>query len=582
MIKIVVLRQINTGIKGLRILLFLPFVLILTLVCAQTELEKSGDLIAYQEMHHPVVGQKGMVVAQNQKAAEIGALILKQGGNAVDAAVGIGFSLAVTLPQAGNIGGGGFMLVYMAQSKETIAIDYYGETPGKIARYEADPHKTDQQFSYQNIAIPGTVAGLWAAHQHFGKLPWHVLLAPAIALAKDGMVLTHEGAHVINQRKAILSKNLEARKIFFKQNGESYRMGEIFKQPDLAQSLMQIQAQGANAFYHGELAKRFIQGIQKNGGTLSLVDLAHYRVKIQKPIWFNYRGYHIASMPPPAGGVVLAAIMNLLEQFPIRKLGSNTASSIHLLAEILKLGHYDFHWVGGSSQWKTPSKGIMSKDYAKKRAQWIQQKHLISQKQVESKTPIHYEDTDTTHYSVADKAGNVVSNTYTLSASFGAHVVAPQTGILLNNSLRNLMNRQTHPVRKKSRAPLPYKRISSTITPVIVFKKGKPWLVSGTLGGTHIMGIMAQLLSNVIDHRFNIAEATMRPRIHQLYTDTPLKLEYAISEDVIPILAKKGHLVKRSYTMGSTQSIILEKDYFYGAADSRRPNAAAISVDAVS
>jgi gamma-glutamyltranspeptidase/glutathione hydrolase len=543
----------------------------------------SGDIIDYHAIHHPEIGQGGMVSTQNKLATQVGIHILKQGGNAIDAAVAVGFALAVTLPRAGNIGGGGFMLVYHAATQKTFALDYYGQAPGQITptlllETSTNPHK--KRFSHQSVAIPGTVAGLWEAHHRFGQLPWKKLIEPAIRLAHHGIRLSFDEARALKRRKNVLTQDAFTAKTFFKPNGEPYQPGEIFKQPDLAWSLTQIRDHGKDAFYKGTLAQRFISGIQQQGGILTLKDLAQYSVNVSTPVWSTYRHrYTIACTPPPASGIVLASIMNILEHFPLTKLGANTAESIHILAEAFKLGRHDFNFIGRHPKWRIPISTIVDKAYAKQRAQCIQMNRTLSPQQVGTLQTHFEENENTTHYTIADAQGNVVSNTYTLSDSYGAHVVAPRTGILLNNTLRNLAWSSKSPeIRQKSRSPTPYQRIPSSITPLIVFKDNKPWLATGSLGGGHIPGVLAQVLVNVIDHQLNIAEATMRPRVGQFDANDALLLEHGIPDDLILLLQAKGHRIQRTRIMGGVQSILIEQGFFQGAADSRRPSSTAMAV----
>ncbi len=536
-------------------------------------LSDSGDIINYKHIHHPVIGRGGMVTTQHHLATQTGVHILKQGGNAVDAAVAVGFALAVTLPRAGNIGGGGFMLVHHAATQQTLAFDYYGQAPSQLTPAQLIEATTQPRsiFSHQVVAIPGTVAGLWEVHQRFGTLPWTTLVEPAIKLAREGMPLTFDEARALQQRKSILIKDPSAAKTFFKPNGDTYQAGDCFKQSDLAWSLTQIRDGGKDAFYRGQLGQRLIQGIQQQGGLLTVEDLAHYTVKVGTPIWSRYRThYHIASMPSPAAGIILASIMNILEQFPLNQLGANTADSIHILAEAFKLSRYNL---------KIPACTFIQKSFAIQRAQRIHLKRTLNPEPIESTQTAAQESADTTHYTIADAAGNVVSNTYTLSDSFGAHVVAPGTGILLNNTLKNLACLSKLPkANKQNGMTIPYQGIPSAITPVIVFKNNKPWLATGSLGGSRIPGVLAQLLVNIIDHRLNPAEATMRPRMGQLDADTPLVLEHSFSNDVMGLLRARGHRIKWVNTMGGAQSILMEHGLFQGAADTRRPDSSAMAV----
>jgi len=544
-----------------------------------------GDIVAYEQIHKPVIGRGGMVVSQNAIGARVGADVLRKGGNAVDAAVATAFALAVVLPRAGNIGGGGYMLVHMAprNGKPAIdlAIDYYGQasrntTPDLLldAKGKFDRAKG---YSMKGVSIPGTVAGLWEAHKRFGTLPWGTLIAPAIALAEKGVVLSDDEAKANAEQKKDMADDSAAMAIYFKPDGSAYQPGEVWKQPDLAATLKLIAAKGRDGFYTGPLAAKLAAGIKAGGGVIDTTDLAGYQPIVSQPIWSSYRGNRIAYMPPTASGVSVAEAMNILEKFPVREARWGSVANLHLLAETMKIVWSDRRLVGGAPDWKTPATGLANKDYAAERAKLISLDRSLGEKDVPDGNPYPYESKDTTHFSIVDAAGDAVSNTYTLSASYGAHVVAPGTGVLLNNSLGNLAWGAAR-AGDKATAPVPGKRVGSTITPMIVFKEDKPWLVTGTPGGGYIIATMVQMLSNVIDFRLNVAEAAERPRMNQAGGDSALELEQGYSPDIIPLLEAKGHKIRPSNTMGSVQSIMVEGDRFMGAADTRRPDAAAVGV----
>jgi gamma-glutamyltranspeptidase/glutathione hydrolase len=307
-------------------------------------------------------------------------------------------------------------------------------------------------------------------------------------------------------------------------------------------------------------------------------DLAGYQAIVSEPIWSSYRGHRIAYMPPTASGVTVAQAMNILEQFPVADMKWGSVAGLHTLAEAVKIASSDRRLVGGGPNWRTPSQGLASKAYAAERAALIRPDRALDAKTLPDGNPYPHESKDTTHYSVADRWGNAVSNTYTLSASYGAHVVAPGTGILLNNSLGNLAWSRGSELERQATLPAPGKRVGSTITPLIVFRDDRPWVISGTPGGGYIIATMVQLLSNVIDHRLNIAEAAQRPRINQGSGDAALELEAGFSPDIVPLLEAKGHRVRPSNTMGSVQSIMVDGTRFLGAADTRRPDALAAGV----
>ena len=541
-----------------------------------------GDIVSYGQIHSPTIGRGGMVVSQSALATQVGVDILRQGGNAVDAAVAVAFAEAVTLPRAGNIGGGGYMIVHMAATADRpaqdVAINYYGTAPRATTPdfLLDDSGKFDRRApsSFRNVSVPGTVAGMWEAHKRFGALTWAQVVAPSVKLAEDGVILSDGEADATAGRATVLATDPGAREAYLKADGTPYRAGERFKQPQLAWSLRQVQQGGADAFYRGELAKKIVEGVRAGGGIMDEKDLADYRADVTAPIWSTYRDHRIAYMPPTASGVSVAEGLNLLEHFPMRELRWGSVDSLHLISEAMKIVSSDRRLIGGAPQWTTPAQGLASKEFAAERVKLIRMDRSLAAADIPEGNPYPYESQDTTHYSVADAHGNAVSNTYTLSNSYGAHVAPVGTGILLNNSLDNFSWGTTG----QPNSPAPGKRLGSTITPMIVFDDDKPWLVTGTPGGGYIIATMVQLISNVIDHQLNIAEAAMRPRLNQGGGDSPLELEGGFSPDVERLLRERGHTVRPSMTMGSTQSIMIEGDRFLGAADTRRPDALALGV----
>lgn len=554
-------------------------------VAPPQERGSGGDIVNYSQIHGPVIGRKGMVASQSAPATDVGVEILRQGGNAVDATIAVAFAEAVTLPRAGNIGGGGYMVIHMAakdgKPAKTITINYYGTapratTPGLLLGPDGKFDRS-KSMTFQNVTVPGTVAGMWEAHRMFGSLPWKKLVEPAIRLAAQGYRLSDGEAEATAGRREVMMKDPGATKAFFKRDGSAYKPGDIFKQPDLAWSLKQVAARGRDGFYKGPLAQKMVAGIRSGGGIVDEQDLADFKVEILEPIWGSYRGHDIAFMPPTSSGATLAEIMNLLEHFPMKDYGWGSVQGLHIMSEAMKVAGSDRRLIGGLPDWKTPAKGIASKAYADERVKLISPTASLNGANLPDGNPYPHESPDTTHYSVADKYGNAVSNTYTLTASYGAHVVPQGTGVLLNNSLGNF-----NWGREKGREanwPAPGKRLGSTITPLIVFKDKKPWLVTGSPGGGYIISAMTQVLVNTIDHGLNIAEAAERPRIHQSSADDPLELEEGFSPDLKPLLEAKGHKVRLSDTMGSTQSIMVEGEKFLGAADTRRPDALAKGVE---
>ncbi|MCH4267598.1 MAG: gamma-glutamyltransferase [Brevundimonas sp.] len=541
-----------------------------------------GDIVNYGQIHSPLVGRGGMVVSQSDPATRVGVEILRQGGNAVDSAVAVAFAEAVTLPRAGNIGGSGYMIVHMAATADRpaqdIAVNYYGAAPaattpelllGPDGRFDRS-----KPSGFINVSVPGTVMGLWEAHSRFGSMPWADLVAPAIRLAEEGYVLSDGEADATAGRARVLATDPGAREAYLKPDGSVYRAGETFRQPLLAESLRKVARGGADEFYKGELARQIVAGIQAQGGVITLEDMAAYRADVSEPIWGSYRGNRISFMPPTASGVSVAEALNLLEHFDLKAMGWGSVDSLHLISEAMKITSSDRRLIGGAPQWTTPAHGLASKEFAAERVKLIALDRTLKAADIPEGNPYPYESQDTTHYSVADAFGNAVSNTYTLSNSYGAHVAPVGTGILLNNHLDNF----SWGTRGEPNSPAPGKRLGSTITPMIVFKDDKPWLITGTPGGGYIIATMVQLISNVVDHNLNVAEAAMRPRLNQGGGDSPLELEGGFSPDVERLLRERGHTVRPSMTMGSTQSIMVDGDRFLGAADTRRPDALALGV----
>ncbi|MET4684873.1 gamma-glutamyltransferase [Brevundimonas faecalis] len=541
-----------------------------------------GDIVNYGQIHSPVVGRGGMVVSQSDPATRVGVEILRRGGNAVDSAVAVAFAEAVTLPRAGNIGGSGYMVVHMAATADRptqdIAVNYYGTAPAattpELLLGADGKFDRSKPSGFINVSVPGTVMGMWEAHSRFGSLPWAELIAPAIRLAEEGYVLSDGEADATAGRARVLATDPGAREAYLKADGTAYRAGEVFRQPLLAESLRKVARGGADEFYKGELARQIVAGIQARGGIITLADMAAYRADVTAPIWSSYRGNRIAYMPPTASGVSVAEALNLLEHFDLKAMGWGSVDGLHLISEAMKITSSDRRLIGGAPQWDTPARGLASKEFAAERVRLIAMDRSLKAADIPEGNPYPYESQDTTHFSVADAHGNAVSNTYTLSNSYGAHVAPVGTGILLNNHLDNF----SWGTRDEPNSPAPGKRLGSTITPMIVFKDDKPWLVTGTPGGGYIIATMVQLVSNVVDHNLNVAEAAMRPRLNQGGGDSPLELEGGFSPDVERLLRERGHTVRPSMTMGSTQSIMVEGDRFLGAADTRRPDALALGV----
>ncbi|MDP1630615.1 MAG: gamma-glutamyltransferase [Caulobacter sp.] len=552
---------------------------------AQTQRKQ---LLEYPSIHHPVVGTRGMVASQNEIATQVGADILRKGGNAVDAAVAVAFALAVTLPRAGNIGGDGFMLIHIGETKKTTVIDFRSVAP-RAATQAMFVNRDGEESSrasrgYRAPAVPGTVAGLALAHRQYGKLPWKAVVAPAIALARDGVVLSPDEAFVFSWAQERMTESEAGRAAFYKADGGLYKAGEILRQPDLAWSLQQISDHGADAFYKGEIAKRFAADMKAHGGLITLEDLAAYRAVVREPLMGTYRGYTVATTPPAsAGGATLLLMLNMLETFDLKALGGAGASGVlHIMAEVMKLGYADrYKHMGDTDFVKVPLKGYTSKAYAAERAKLIAPDRALPAAQLGAGDPWKFESPSTTHFSVADADGNAVSTTYTLGADFGSGVVVAGGGFVLNNQMNNYSHGQAVKAAARGEpappnAMAPGKRMLSTMMPTIIFKDGKPWLITGTPGGSTIIDTVLQVIVNVIDFDLNVAEAVHQPRIFQNASDT-LEVEPNFNPDTVAALRAKGHPVKTAETMGSAQSIMIDKGLYLGAADPRRPGALAVA-----
>jgi gamma-glutamyltranspeptidase/glutathione hydrolase len=550
-------------------------------------LAQKKQLLEYPSIHSPVIGERGMVVSQNAIASRVGADIIHRGGNAVDAAVAMGFALAVTLPRAGNIGGDGFMLVHDAKSGKDLVFDFRSVAPkaATLAMFLTNEGKESPVAGrgYLAAGVPGTVAGLYAAHQRFGKLPWGDVVAPAIALARDGVTLTPDEAFVFGWGQERLSTSVAGRAAYFKPDGALYRAGEVLKQPDLAWTLGEIAKRGADGFYKGPVAERFAADMKANGGLITQEDLASYRVAVREPLRGTYRGLDVITTPPAsAGGATLLNMLNILENFDLKSSGAGSAKSLHLMAEAMKLGYSDrYRHLGDTDFGQIPVAGFISKPYAQARAKLINPKRAMTVKKFGPGDPRRFESPSTTHYSVADAQGNAVSTTYTLGADFGSGVMIAGTGVLLNNQMNNFDHEgAAKALRDGLPAPAnamqPGKRMLSTMMPTIVMKDGRPWLITGTPGGSTIIDTVLQIIVNVVDFRLNIDEATHQPRIFQDDRDK-LRVEPNFNPDTVYLLSRMGHTITSDETMGSAQSIMIENGRYLGAADPRRPGALAIA-----
>jgi gamma-glutamyltranspeptidase/glutathione hydrolase len=534
---------------------------------------------------HPVYGTHGMVASQDDQATRAGLEVLRNGGNAVDAAATIAFVLAVTLPQAGNLGGGGFMVVYDAESGDTVAIDYR-EMAGAAAfrdmylneQGEADPEKS--RFSGLAVGVPGTVAGMALALEKFGTFSLAEALQPAIALAGQGITVSQDLADSLKRSTERLQKWPSSAKIFYKDGGVPYEPGETLVQADLARAMKQIATDGPAAFYGGPIGEQIVAEVDRAGGNLTIEDFASYQAVLREPVRGTYRGYEVVSMPPPSsGGVHIVQILNILEGVPIGELGLNSAATIHEMAEAMKYAYADrSEYLGDPDFVDVPVQALTSKAYAKAIRAKIDPDHAAAAAEIKPGDLTPYESDNTTHFSVVDKDGNAVANTYTLNFYYGTGLVADGTGILLNNELDDFSAKPGVPnafglIGGDANAVGPRKRPLSSMSPTIVLKDGKPFLVTGSPGGSRIITTTLEVIMNVIDHGMSIAEATYAPRIHHQWLPDELRIEEGISPDTIRLLEQMGYQVVVKNAMGSTQSIMITEDGLFGSSDPRRPGA---------
>ena len=542
---------------------------------------RSQTTLDYQSRIHPEIASDFMVVTQNKHATEAGYEILRQGGNAVDAAVAVGFALSVTLPRAGNLGGGGFILIYDKDTDKVSSIDYRSAAPQSSKSEMFIDNGEVIKFGHLVNAVPGSVAGLLKAHEAQGSLPLSSLLKPAIRLAKNGFEVTYDLNFVLEWGGESMLANKASREKFYNKNEEPIGVRTLFRQPNLAKTLFMISKKGRDAFYKGEIAKWISEESLSSGGLITLNDLASYEAKLRIPIETTYRGYRIITMPPAAsGGLVLLQTLNILENFDLKASGPNSAETVHILSESMQRAFADrvkFH--GDPDFYDVPVKQMLNKQYAFDRAQSISDNRTPNGDIFEGNLRQYDESPDTTHFSIIDSKGNAVSNTYTLGSSFGSGVTIKKGGFLMNNQMRNFSHFYGQDGAEYGTSEAnklePGKRMISTQTPTLVFKpSGELMMVLGSPGGGRIPNVITQVISNVIDHDMSFSEAVMSPRINQRL-EGKLQLETGFSPDTLNLLKDKGHEPEISTTMGSVQAIFLDQDKLFGVADSRRPGALA-------
>jgi len=540
------------------------------------------------EAVRPVVAKQGMVVAQERIAAQIGRDFLARGGNAVDAAVATGFAMAVTYPRAGNIGGGGFMMIHLAASNEDIALDYRESAPAATTRdmFLGDDGKPDTKKSRDSalgIGVPGTVAGLTLALDKYGsgKFKLAEILAPAIVLARNGFVIADDTADTLPDWHKRLAKWPSSAKIFSRADGTSLQANDRLVQSDLATTLEAISAQGVSGFYDGPVAEKLVSGIRDAGGLITRDDLKAYQPVIRVPVRGTYRGYDIVSMPQPSsGGTVLIEMLNIIEGDKLRDMGANSADALHLMIEAMKRAYADrARYLGDPAFISAPIRQMISKDYAQKQRATIDlTKATPWTDTIAAGSP--REGSNTTHFSVVDSAGNAVSNTYTLNFSYGVGLVAEGTGVLLNNELDDFTaapgaSNAYGLVGFEANLPGPGKRPLSSMSPTIVLKDGKPVLVTGSPGGSRIISAVLQVIVNTLDFEMNIAQAVAAPRLHHQWLPDEVRVERGFVETTLDALRAKGHRIVEPLGQTSANSIAVTPDGLLGAPDPRTRGAEA-------
>ncbi len=553
---------------------------------------KIDELPIYAGMDtaQPIWAANGMVASVESLATDVGVNILKRGGNAVDAAVAVGFALAVTYPRAGNIGGGGFMVIHLAADKsgkrpaKTLTIDYREMAPSLAHKdlfldKQGKVIKNKSLFHGAASGIPGSVRGMLLALEQYGTMSLAEVIQPAIILAEEGIEVSYDLSRSLKAMRKRLQRWPSTKGIFYKSNGDFYQPGDRLKQKDLASTLKRIAQYGDKGFYQGDVAKKIVKSVNAAGGIFSEQDFQNYKAVIREPVAANYRGYQIYSMPPPSsGGVHLIQLLNILQNSPLASMKHNTAKTVHQMAEAMKYVYADrSEYLGDPDYFDVPVSELISHAYAKSIHQKIDPHRATPSEQVKPGKLTPYESDQTTHYSVIDQWGNAVSTTTTLNFSYGSGLVAEGTGVFMNNEMDDFSAKPGVPnafglLGGVANAIEPGKRPLSAMTPTIVMKDGQVFLLTGSPGGSRIITTTLQVILNVIDHQMNIAEATNSGRIHHQWYPDELRVERSLNADTIAILQAMGHHVVMKSAMGSTQSIMKTKAGLFGASDPRSRN----------
>ena len=541
------------------------------------------------ERFHPVQGSQGMVATSHTLATEVALKVLKDGGNAIDAAVTAGFALAVTQPRSGNIGGGGFLVYSPGNGDAPEAIDYRETAPAAATEtmfQDQDGNVVSERsrFSHKAAGVPGTVAGLALALERHGTLSLSQALAPAIRLAREGFVVPHRFTEGLEQARDRLERWPATRATFYKKDGSAPQPGEVFRQPELADTLQRIAEQGVKGFYEGETAQLIVAEMRRGEGLITLEDLRNYEPAVRQPVHGTYRGFDIYSMSPPSsGGTHIVQILNILEDYPIGEWGHNSANTIHHMAEAMKLAYADrSEYLGDADFVAVPLEGLTSKGYADQLRTSIKADKARPASEIAPGKPGPRESPETTHFSVVDRWGNAVSNTYTINFSYGSGITVAGAGFLLNNEMDDFSAKPGVPnayglIGGEANKVEPGKRMLSSMSPTIVRKDDRNFLVTGSPGGSRIITTTLQVIMNVIDHNMNIQTAVSAPRIHHQWLPDEIRVEQGISPDTLDLLRARGHTINTGSAMGAIQSILIGEDgTLYGGADPRRSTSSAM------
>jgi gamma-glutamyltranspeptidase/glutathione hydrolase len=557
----------------------LRFFIVLTLLANQ--------FFCTAEKNKAVVGKNGMVVSVDEFASQVGIDILKKGGNAVDAAVAVGFALAVTFPAAGNIGGGGFMIIRSPDTGEAVALDFREMAPGKATPdmyLDEKSNYVEERSLYGHLAVgvPGTVKGFELAMKKYGTLKWEDVIKPAVELAEKGFKLNKRRADSFNRlNKRFEQGTREFFRVFSKPDGTEFKEGDIFIQKDLARSLKMIAEHGSQAFYEGQIAELIAQDMKRHGGLITKENLGKYEAFLRKPVTGTYRGYQIISMPPPSsGGTILIEMLNILEGFDLGQRERYAPETLHLIAEAMRFAYFDrAQYMGDSDFSEIPVKLLTSKGHAEDIREKIDLKKANSSAIMGEEILTIEEAKETTHYSVIDKEGLAVATTYTLNGWYGSGVVAEGTGILLNNEMADFNMKPGYTDDKgligtRPNLIKPYKRMLSSMTPTLIIKDGKVYMITGSPGGRTIINTVLNVIVNVIDFNMPIQDAIDAPRMDHEWMPDLLRLENkAITEELIESLKAMGHMMKESsfWRQGDAHSILIDPKtgLYYGAADKR-------------